>query len=922
METGTTHRKTKRQSRTTSRPQGVNPPSEHHRESGDTQRLRLLLETMAEAYFETDLDGRLTFCNHALCKLLGRPYQELAQTRIAAHLTPESTTLLQAALQEVLATAQSCPRMALTLLSKEEAQIDAQSAFHLLRDPSGNPAGFGGVMLDVTGNNAMQKALQESEDKYQNILESAPYSISVFKASDGSYVQVSKGFCEYTGFKVEEVIGRTAKELNLHLSEEDERSVITALQRDRKIDRLEMPFQTKDGRVIDVIMSARPIRFNGQACYLSIATDVTPIKEAQKALAQSEESYRTILDTAPYAITISRIADEKYIHVNDAFCERTGYSREEVIGHTTTELNLYIDKKDRQRMFESLRAKGRVDGMEISYRLKDGTTTDALMSARAIYFKGELCLLFISTNITDLKNVQRALAESEESYRAILETAPYSITVTRISDLTYVQVNRSFCQRTGYSKDEVVGRNAMDLGLYVDPNDREQFLESYRHNGRVDGMEMRFKTKDGRVIESLLSARPIRFKNDECLLVISADVTAQKEIQRALSEREQKYRNILSNMEEGYWETDLRGTLTFANEAEARIHRCSIQELTGKNNRSFSKPETYTKIYQIFNQVYRTGAPAKVFDYELQREDGSWAVIELSASLRRDESGKPIGFFGISRDVTEKKRTERELEKYRQHLEEMVLERTQALEAAQKELVKREKLAVLGQLTATVSHELRNPLGVIRSSNFYLQRRVENKDEKVNKHFKRIEEQVAQCDAIVADLLEYTRGRTASMVLADMRPWINDIINQFNELEPIPILRDLSGTLPLVSHDPEKMRRVLINLLDNAFLAIKDKQGNHNGNVPAAFSPLVKVMAYHGNGHVVMEVQDNGVGMNEETRQRAFEPLYTTRARGTGIGLANVHKIVTEHHGSILLISEPGQGTTVRIQLPCPAERR
>ncbi|MDA8138280.1 MAG: PAS domain S-box protein [Desulfobacteraceae bacterium] len=1418
MDTGITHSKTKRRPRTTApRPKVVRRTGQST-VSNETCRNRLILESMAEAYFETDLNGRLTFCNPAFCRLLGRPEQEVIQSPISAHLTADGAAMIRAAFEEVNRTKQSSDRKPIVFVSKEGARLETETALHLLPDSSGEATGFGGLALDVTEKSVLKKRLRESENKYQHIMESAPYSITVFRISDGRYVQVSKGFCEYTGYSAEEAVGRSAKELNLHLTPEDEQQVIAALERERRIDRLEMPFRTKDGRIIDTIMSARPVRFNGEPCYLSIATDITPIKGAQKALqesqaryhaileatpdpicltrlsdgkyieansafyqrsgytpeeiigrtsteinlylnaadrarlvaelnktglvrdiempirnkdgsvsldlwscrtlqfhgephlvviakninelkasqralqeseesyraildtvphvitisritdfryvlvnqafsartgysaeevlgqsffdfnhfgddaerdrlvetirrdnkvdglemkfrtkdgalssalvssriifyrnepcilfiatnidalkeaqrviTESEKSYRTILDSAPYAITISRIADGKYIHVNDAFCENTGYSREEVLGRTTLDLNIYADLADRERMLEKLRKTGRVEDMEITYRLKDGRTTEALASARAIYFKDELCLIFISTNISELKSAQRALEESEESHRTILDTAPFSIGITRLSDMAYVQVNESFCQRSGYSKAEVIGVSALKLDLFADPGERERVLETYRRVGRVDGMEVRFRTKDGSLRESLLSVRPIRFKNEDCMLAISADVTALKETQRALEEREernrtileaapysiaitrrsnntfvqvneafcrrtgyrreeilghtafelklydnpddrrrmleilhqegqvdglelrfrdkneillesmlssrviryggedclltitvditaiktyqnalreseegyrailesapysvvvtrlsdsrymqvneafcrrtgytreeavgrtpydlniyvdptararmlerfnrdgrvdgmevqlrakdgrildslfsvnpirykgqdcllamtvdigelkrtqialeaseQRYRNILANIEEGYWEVDLRGTFTFVNEAEARIHRSTLQELVGKNNRSFSKPNTSQEIYKIFNKVYKTGIPAQIFDYELLREDGTEAVIELSASLRRDEAGNPIGFFGISRDITEKKRTERELEKYRHRLEEMVLERTKALEAAQQELVKREKLAVLGQLTATVSHELRNPLGVIRSSNYYLQRKVKSGDEKIDKHFKRIEEQVTQCDAIVGDLLEYTRGRNASMVLADMRTWINDLITQIQELESIAIDRELSDKLPIVPHDPEKMRRVLINLIDNAILAVKDKQGKENGD-STGYRPAIKVAAYHSNDQVVIEVIDNGIGMNAETQQHAFEPLFTTRARGTGIGLANVKKIIAEHHGSINLVSESGQGTTVIVKLPCRA---
>ena len=306
-----------------------------------------------------------------------------------------------------------------------------------------------------------------------------------------------------------------------------------------------------------------------------------------------------------------------------------------------------------------------------------------------------------------------------------------------------------------------------------------------------------------------------------------------------------------------------------------------------------------------------------MYELEVVRGDGLIVTLESSASLLKDATGQPKGFFGISRDITEKRKAEIELERYRLKLEQMVQDRTRALEEAQDELVKREKLAVLGQLTATVSHELRNPLGVIRFSNFYLQRNVKAQSDKMAKHFARIEEQVALCDRIVADLLEYTRGRPLSVQSELLQPWLGKLIDQIEETQSIVITRHLPDDLPPVPHDLEKMRRVFINLIENAVQAIEDRNAPNNGP-PGKYEPRISVEVRRKNGQLEMKVSDNGVGMDKNTREKAFDPLFTTRARGTGIGLANVQRIINDHKGNVSLTSKPGQGSTVTITLPYP----
>ena len=143
-----------------------------------------------------------------------------------------------------------------------------------------------------------------------------------------------------------------------------------------------------------------------------------------------------------------------------------------------------------------------------------------------------------------------------------------------------------------------------------------------------------------------------------------------------------------------------------------------------------------------------------------------------------------------------------------QELEETIKERTNKLEAAQKELIKREKLSVLGRLTAVVSHELRNPLGVIRSSAFYLNRRLSDSDEKMKKHANRIEEQVKICDSIVGDLLEFTRERLSEKEQVEINSWLQNILDQITIPEHVTVITDLSSGLPSLYFDKEKMRRI------------------------------------------------------------------------------------------------------------------
>lgn len=254
------------------------------------------------------------------------------------------------------------------------------------------------------------------------------------------------------------------------------------------------------------------------------------------------------------------------------------------------------------------------------------------------------------------------------------------------------------------------------------------------------------------------------------------------------------------------------------------------------------------------------------------------------------------------------KAREKSLSDINRRLEEMVKERTHELEAAQEELVKHEKLSVLGQLTATVSHELRNPLGVIQSSAFYLNNRLKDADEKSRKHLKRINVQIDLCDKIIGDLLEYTHGSSAKVFQGELNALIGEVLDKIEWPEQITLARELAVDLPMVRFDNEKLERVLIDLFKNSLNAVIEKQHRMAGQ-EELYCPEVKVSsAFDGNSVRIM-VEDNGIGMARDVMDRAFEPLFTTKARGNGLGLAIVKKIVEEHGGTVSLDSEPERGT-------------
>ncbi len=749
-------------------------------------------------------------------------------------------------------------------------------------------------------------------DDYRAIFDAAPYAIAVHRMSDHRYLYFNKAFSRYSGYGSQELGGRTPQELDLFHDPADWERMCAIVQEQGKLDGFEVTFRRKDLRLAHAVLSVRPIYLSGKLCMLYVSQDVEEVNTDREALRQNVENYRTIIEGAPVSIGITRLSDSVYQEVNDSFCRRVRYKREEILGRTSTDLKFYTNLEDRKRFLKLFSEQGYVDEMELCFQDRYGKKLDSLVSARRLRFRGQECLLYISTRIDNLKATQRALAEREENYRTILDLAPYNIAITRRSDAVYMQVNKAFTLRTGYSSDEVLGRSVFDLNIYVDPSDRYRLVEALEKDGRVDSREVPFRIKSGRIVESLISMRSIQLHGVDCVITMTADVSELKATQRALEESEARFRTIFEIAAEPIFLNDMvTGRFLDVNQAACRHLGYSKSEFLGMSLKAIMPPGTMA----VMPRFSEAPGEDKGLFFESQhiRKDGSKAIVEVSSQQMMHRDRRVL--LSIVRDVTERKQIEEELTRYRWRLEQMVAERTKELNAAQRELVKKEKMAVLGQITATVSHELRNPLSVIRSSNFFLQRRVKCCDDKTEKHFTRIDDQVSLCDAIVADLLEYTEGRHVVKFHQDFAGWLAQVVQTQGSQKELDVNLRIAPDLPKISYDREKMERVIVSLLNNAAQAVRAR-AEESQRRGCAYRPGVDVEVFLEDDGLVVVIQDNGPGMDQTTLGHAFEPLFTTRARGTGMGLAIVKKIVEEHGGAIALESRLGEGTKARLTLP------
>ena len=261
---------------------------------------------------------------------------------------------------------------------------------------------------------------------------------------------------------------------------------------------------------------------------------------------------------------------------------------------------------------------------------------------------------------SERKQVEEALQEREEKYRTILQSIEDGYFEQDLAG-NFIFLNNSMSRIYGYPKEELMG---MNYKQHTDPENGKKCFHAYVNiyktgqPGKVVDFEIIRKDGTKRNIESSMSLIKDSSGNPIAYRGIVRDITERKETEGALRESEKKYRNILESIQEGYFELDLAGNYTFVNEANCRFLGYTKEELVGMNYRQHTDEESAKKLYQPYRELYRTGKPIETLEVESFRKDGIKVIYETSVSLIRDSEGNPIGFRGISRDITERKRAE------------------------------------------------------------------------------------------------------------------------------------------------------------------------------------------------------------------------------------------------------------------------
>jgi PAS domain S-box-containing protein len=363
-------------------------------------------------------------------------------------------------------------------------------------------------------------------------------------------------------------------------------------------------------------------------------------ERTSQALRDSEEKSRFLIENAPDPIYVH--ADAKFIYLNRAAIDLFGAEKaDQLIGSSI------MDRFDpdyrgmiTKRLHDLYEKRKKLPIVEQVYLRLDGSSVPVEAHAIPITYNDKNAALTFARDITDRKRAEKALRGSEERYRALVESAS-DIVFRTDSTGNFTFINPAALRISGYEEKEIIGSHYPSL---IRPDMRDEAIKFF---GRqfVKGIPNTYSEypvimKDGREIWLGQNTQLI-FQDGKvtAFQAVARDITDRRRIEAALQESEERYRTILESIEDGYFEV----------------------ELIGMNNRQYTDKENSQTLYRSFNKVFQTGEPLTGVDYEIIRKDGTKLYIESSASLIRNKSGQPVGFRGIIRNITERKRTEQEI---------------------------------------------------------------------------------------------------------------------------------------------------------------------------------------------------------------------------------------------------------------------
>ena len=619
-------------------------------------RYRSLVDNIQDGLYRCDLQGNLVFCNPSAARLVGydRPDQIIGKNIVSDFFHSPARR------DEFLKRLNVRGRVTdyeVMLKHTNGSAVTISTSSHYFYDPEGNILGVEGLFTDITQR-------KQAEEKFLNIFMMAPDGISITRLNDGCILDANLGFESISGWKREEVIGRTSLEINFWVNPADRDFLVGELKEGRDVRQREFKFRHKDGTSHDGLYSARLLQIAGEDCIIFVSQDITERKETERVLRENEERLQAITGNMPGVVYQFYVTDSGEYGISYAsFRMMNIFGLPKTVGGSFSLFLEHIHPADRDRFLDSIHQAVKT----VSLWNFEGRFIKP--SGELMWFKGmstptrhEDRLIFngILLEITDQKKAEETSRQTEEKFYKVFATTPDCIAITRLADGIIGDVNMGFEGITGWLRDEVIGRMTRDINFWVDPAERNRVVSDLKNGQDVRDREFQFRRKDGSVREGMFSARTILIADELHVIFVMQDITERKETEKTLKDNEERLRGIARNIPglvfQFYVTENDQYQLVYVSERFSAFFGIPLNQDTFFTDfLACVHPDDQERFVQRIRASVRSETQ---WDVEGRFIKPSGEIIWFHNLATPTRSGENLLFNGITLDVTERKRME------------------------------------------------------------------------------------------------------------------------------------------------------------------------------------------------------------------------------------------------------------------------
>lgn len=873
------------------------------------ERYRTLAESAQDMIFIIGRDDTVQYVNASAARNLGMKAEDiLGQPRALLFPSPIAERQSQDLLR-VIETGRPLCINNVAVLGGREIWLDTMLA--PLRDPAGGVCGVLGIARDINDRKETEQALRRSEELQHAIFQSLPAHIAVVDR-EGIILAVNEAWRRFAaenegadlpsvavGANYLEVCRRAAA-----AGEPGAQSALAGIQSVLAGESVnfvqEYPCHSpEEERWFS--MSVVPLGLQGKGGVVISHQNITGRKNAEDELRRSRED----LDRAQAVGQLGSWRLDARSNVLTWSAEKHWIYR--VAPGTPLSYELFLSlvhPDDRESVDRKWKAALKGKPYDVEHRILVDGEVKWVRSKAFLEFDSKADLLGafgICQDITERKLAEQALRESEAFLGKVLHSSLNGVYIHDLQRGIHTFINRQFTRLTGYTLLDLRAMTRQEFLALTHPEDRmkldEHLAAVVRTAGReVLEIEYRFQTADGQWIWCL--SRDSVFSRDhrgapQEVIGTFLDITARKTAEQDLRESEERLRLAQAAAGVGIWDWDLAsGTIRWTPDLEKMYgYEPGAFPGTYKGFRDRVHPGDLPDVERQCDEALNVHRELN-FDFRILLPSGDVRWINAMGAVIYDEAGIPRRVLGANVDITHRKALELELKASLQDVRE-----------AQDELVRQERLAMLGRLAGSVAHEIRTPLAVITNSLFYLQQNLQPDDVILQEVLAEIDRAVGYSDRVISALLEYVREPSPLTVSFPVRNAISHALEQVHIPEAVHLRWPSAEAQKIeVRANLEQVSRILVLLTENAIQAMPD-----GGQLEFGVLQI--------DGRVCIDVRDTGCGVAEANQERIFEPLFSTKNTGIGLGLPIARRHARLNGGELAVESQVGRGSTFRLIL-------